>query len=182
MEHGPSSTVSPIGLPSASPIAEERLFGSPSSPKTITKEELLDRAKATVADRGLNYGKPEDNFVRIARYWKVHLQNRYGEVYDIDAVDVALMMNLMKVARLDNEPRHLDSWIDMAGYAACGANIIAPAPKAAETPVDTPRKWVSGIEYELIPFKGWLATGNHLGSMTDTPARGTPLETSWRNE
>ena len=125
---GPCSTVSPIGSPSASPIAQEKLFGSPSSHKTITKEELLDRAKATVADRGLNYGKPEDNFARIARYWNVHLQNRYGEPSAIDAVDVALMMNLMKVARLDNEPRHLDSWIDMAGYAACGANIAAEAP------------------------------------------------------
>lgn len=125
---GPCSTVSPIGSPSASPIAQEKLFASPSSPKTITKEELLDRAKATVADRGLNYGKPKDNFARIARYWNVHLQNRYGEPTAIDAVDVALMMNLMKVARLDNEPRHLDSWIDMAGYAACGANIICKDP------------------------------------------------------
>lgn len=112
---GPCSTASATGSPSGNSTQSATESALPSSHKTITKEELLDRAKATVADRGLNYGKPEDNFARIARYWNVHLQNRYNEVYAIDAVDVALMMNLMKVARLDNEPRHLDSWIDMAG-------------------------------------------------------------------
>lgn len=33
---GPSSTVSPIGSPSASPIAKEIVFGSPSSMRKIT--------------------------------------------------------------------------------------------------------------------------------------------------
>lgn len=99
--------------------------------KTIlktTKASLLDAAKAAVADRGLNYGKPEDNFNRIATLWNGHLKNRFGDVMPtplLTANDVAQMMALMKIARLENDPSHLDSWTDLAGYAACGAEISA---------------------------------------------------------
>lgn len=95
-----------------------------------SKAETLDKAKEAVADRGLNYGSPEDNFKRIALLWSAHLENRYNttqmEGFDppvLDAHDVAMMMALMKIARLENDPRHGDSWIDMAGYAACGNNL-----------------------------------------------------------
>jgi len=39
--------------------------------------------------------------------------------------DVAQMMVLMKIARLENSPTHMDSWIDVAGYAACGGELAA---------------------------------------------------------
>lgn len=83
----------------------------------MTKEELLDAAKAAVADRGLNYGSPEDNFGRIAKLWAAYLG------HPVSTHDVANLMVLMKVARLQNSPTHLDSWTDIAGYAACGANL-----------------------------------------------------------
>jgi hypothetical protein len=31
------------------------------------------------------------------------------------------MLALLKIARLKNSPNHRDSWVDIAGYAACGA-------------------------------------------------------------
>lgn len=93
----------------------------------ITKHELLDLAKAAVADRGLNYGKPEDNFARIALRWKAHIKNRFGVDLPLDAASVAIMCMDLKMARLENTPDHLDSWVDTAGYAACGANIAADA-------------------------------------------------------
>jgi len=47
--------------------------------------------------------------------------------------DVALMMALLKIARLKGNPIHGDSWVDLAGYAACGAEsselIRVPDPK-----------------------------------------------------
>jgi hypothetical protein len=89
----------------------------------MTKEGLLDAAKAAVADRGLNYGSPEDNFGRIAELWQTHLRNRGQREIMIQDFDVAMMMVLMKVARLENDPSHLDSWTDVAGYAACGATL-----------------------------------------------------------
>lgn len=89
----------------------------------MTKERLLDKAKEAVADRGLSYGKPEDNFNRIALRWRTHLKNRFGVEVAIDAASVAIMMDDMKTARLENDITHLDSWVDKAGYAACGAEI-----------------------------------------------------------
>ena len=39
----------------------------------------------------------------------------------IDAKDVAMMMVLLKIARIAAGGGKADSWIDLAGYAACGA-------------------------------------------------------------
>lgn len=92
----------------------------------ISKSALLDKAQLAVADRGLNYGKPEDNFARIALRWRTHIRNRFGvDISGLDAASVAIMCADLKLARLENTPSHLDSWVDLAGYAACGANIAA---------------------------------------------------------
>ena len=37
--------------------------------------------------------------------------------------DVAAMMALLKIARASVNPEHVDSWIDGAGYMACGGEI-----------------------------------------------------------
>jgi|GEM_PF-912752 len=101
---------------------DERLHQSSASGRP-TKRETLEKAIDAVADRGLNYGSPEDNFNRIARRWQLHFLNRYGIKVTVDAHDVAQMMVDMKLARLENQPRHEDSWVDIAGYAACGNNL-----------------------------------------------------------
>jgi len=98
-------------------------YHSPPKPAPVSKHDLLDAAKAATKDRGLNYGKPEANFERIAARWRVHLKNRFGVHLPIDGVSVAIMLGDMKTARLENAPSHLDSWVDLAGYAACGAEI-----------------------------------------------------------
>jgi hypothetical protein len=100
--------------------------------QAYTKQDILEEAIKATADRGLNYGKPEDNFKRIARRWNVHMLNRYGIVTELDEHDVAMMMVDLKVARLENSPTHHDSWVDTAGYAACGGSMPAPEP----APVD----------------------------------------------
>lgn len=96
----------------------------------MTMKELLEAAIQTVADRGEPYGGVEDNFTRIAMFWNVHIQNRYGVndekvLLDLDATDVAMMMILLKLARLANASDHMDSWIDIAGYAACGGSMTS---------------------------------------------------------
>lgn len=108
----------------------------------MTKHRLLDLAKEATADRGLNYGKPEDNFARIARRWNTFLVNRgyispHQRLTDfggpINPADVAMMCADLKMARLENQPVHQDSWVDLAGYAACGAEIAL-----ARTPQNKP--------------------------------------------
>lgn len=87
-----------------------------------TTESILDLAKQAVGDRGLNYGKPEENFDRIANLWNAYLLNKQDKA--LYAEDVACMMILLKVARLQNCPHHKDSIVDVAGYAACLGEMI----------------------------------------------------------
>lgn len=108
--------------------APEPVQPPPPPPSPLTKRDILNEAIEVVGSRGKSYGKPEDNFNRIARLWEAHLENRYGDDYDvppIDTQDVSMMMVLMKVARLENDPNHHDSWVDTAGYAACGGELAA---------------------------------------------------------
>lgn len=95
----------------------------------IPKLSVLQLAIDAVVGRGLNYGKPEDNFNRIALRWQMHIYNTYGIMIDLKATDVAIMCIDIKLARLENQPDHLDSWVDVAGYSACGANIICEEPE-----------------------------------------------------
>ena len=97
----------------------------------MNMKELLEAAIQTVADRGAPYGGVEDNFGRIARYWNAHLvatgitgPNEPGDG-PLGPEDVAMMMILMKLARLVNAPDRADSWIDIAGYAACGGSMTS---------------------------------------------------------
>ena len=84
----------------------------------MNRSELLDKAKEIVnGARQENYGSPEQNFARIAAFWTLYLQRH------ITPADVAIMMILMKTARLQNNVKHEDSWIDIAGYAANGVEV-----------------------------------------------------------
>lgn len=89
-----------------------------------TKEYVLDEAKKVVMGaRADTYGGVEDNFARIARYWNVRLENT-GRAPNLTPADVAVFMQLLKRARLDSSPKHLDSIVDSIGYDACYASIV----------------------------------------------------------
>lgn len=89
----------------------------------MTREELLDLARQTVTkDRSTQYGEPEDSFAAIASYWTTYLSGRVAPIV-LSSADVAAMMILLKVARLQADPMKVDSWCDCAGYAACGAEV-----------------------------------------------------------
>ena len=99
--------------------AEAETSESP-GPRSHSRGSILDTAKEYVTkDRAADHGDMEDNFQRIADYWSVHLDQR------IDAHDVAVMMTLLKVARIKSNPRHMDNFIDGAGYLACGGELVS---------------------------------------------------------
>ena len=96
----------------------------------MTKDSVTDEVRATVCGpREESYGGPEDNFGRIARHWTAFLHNRFGNEHAanvcLTASDVAALMILMKVARLEYNIQHHDSWVDAGGYAVCGAVCAA---------------------------------------------------------
>ena len=91
----------------------------------MTRSEILDTAKEFVTkDRAASHGDMEDNFARIGALWTAQLADRLEK--PITASDVALMMALLKIARAGSNPAHLDNWIDLAGYAACGGELMTP--------------------------------------------------------
>ena len=92
----------------------------------MTRKECLDAAAGCVLqDRNASYGGPEDSFGVIANFWSVYLGRK---VYPHD---VAMMMALLKIARIKGNHGYADGYIDLAGYAACGAECAMPdRPKA----------------------------------------------------
>lgn len=69
-----------------------------------------------------DYGSPEDNFGVIAALWTAYTGT------DVTPKDVAMMMALLKIARAKAGSKP-DTYVDLAGYAACGAEISAREPK-----------------------------------------------------
>lgn len=93
-----------------------------------TREKVLKEALNCVnGEREKQYGNPEDNFSRIADLWSVYLTSLFEDenvVVDIDPIDVAKMMILFKIARSLGDEDKLDNYVDIIGYAACGAEIF----------------------------------------------------------
>ena len=88
------------------------------------KAEIADEAKRIVSGaRRSAYGKPEDNFERIARLWQAHFENTGRAEAKVTAGDISLLMVLMKIGRLAESPKHYDSWVDVVGYALTGAEV-----------------------------------------------------------
>lgn len=91
----------------------------------LTRADILHAAeKCVCGQREQDYGTPEDNFKAIAELWSVYLDRisvgKHGNTI-VDEKDVAVMMALLKIARIAAGGGKADSWIDLAGYAACGA-------------------------------------------------------------
>jgi hypothetical protein len=88
----------------------------------MTRDEILAEAGRLInGDRAADYGDARRSFAAIAQIWSAIL----GRLVTVD--DVARCMIAVKLARLTNSPEKLDSWIDIAGYAALGGEIASRA-------------------------------------------------------
>ena len=78
---------------------------------------LDDADDVTRNARQSAYGHPLDNHGCTAQLWTSYIERRYGAKINVTALDVCYMMILVKISRLANDPTHLDSLVDIAGYA-----------------------------------------------------------------
>lgn len=86
----------------------------------MNRAEILEQASFCVnGQRQQDYGSPEDNFGLIGQLWTVYT----GHL--VTSKDVAMMMALLKIARIKTGRDKEDSFIDLAGYAACAGEIAA---------------------------------------------------------
>ena len=98
---------------------EKEVFEGTSSRK---RREILESAIEQVCGHRVeDYGKPEDSFQRIGMLWSAYLFNDTNG-YNFSPKDVAVMMALMKIARIKTDVKS-DSYVDLAGYAACAGEI-----------------------------------------------------------
>ena len=84
----------------------------------MNRANCLKKADECVnGKREQDYGSPESNFSRIAGLWSAYCGVPFSPM------DVAMMMALLKVARISTGTATEDSFVDLAGYAACGCEI-----------------------------------------------------------
>jgi hypothetical protein len=79
---------------------------------------LLEHAAGIVTRRRREYGDPTQLFEQIARRWSLTLG------IDVSAAQAIACLIDVKMARLAHDPKHRDSISDIAGYAACLAEVL----------------------------------------------------------
>jgi len=104
------------------------------------RKEILEKiAQVICVDRQNLYGQPENSFTTTAQLWATYLDARLVKapegtthIQALQPHDIAAMMMLLKVARIAANPQNTDSWVDAAGYAACGAEVAPQVEAQAE--------------------------------------------------
>ena len=79
--------------------------------------ELLTESTKLLYDRGLQYGDPTANHIRISQLWSAYLG------YRIEPHEVAICMSLVKISRLAEQATHHDSYADAISYMAIAGHI-----------------------------------------------------------
>ena len=74
---------------------------------------LLQHAQGVIENRERSYGPAAESFEAVAARWSLVLG------IAVTPAQVALCLIDLKLARLSRDPKHLDSIVDVAGYAAC---------------------------------------------------------------
>ena len=89
----------------------------------MKRADILQKAEQCVCgQREQDYGSPENNFEIIAGFWTVY------KGIPFTPNDVAMMMALLKVARIKSGGGTADYFVDLAGYAACGGELVTELP------------------------------------------------------
>lgn len=87
---------------------------------------VAERGAAIVTERMKTYGDPTAHFKKVADLWNALLGVGEGGrlVSPLTAADVCQLQRLLKEARLSETPGHVDSLIDIPGYADCQARVL----------------------------------------------------------
>jgi len=78
----------------------------------MSGDSLLKHAADVLAERSKNYGEPGKAMAAIAARWSITLG------HPVTPAEVVLCMIDLKLTRLARDPKHQDSILDIAGYAA----------------------------------------------------------------
>lgn len=82
---------------------------------------VLEEATEVVTQRENVHGTAAETHRRIARLWTAYLDLDPGT---IEAHDAAVMLDQLSDARIRENPKHRDNWVDKAGYSYCGYECV----------------------------------------------------------
>ncbi len=86
----------------------------------MTRNEVLSEANRLIhGDRAVDYGDAQTSFEDISAIWSAILRHQ------VSPQDVARCMIALKMVRLSASPQKVDSWVDIAGYAAIGGELAS---------------------------------------------------------
>lgn len=117
----------PASYPIEGIAVEAEKLETEDEPEKLTRAAVLEKARACVCgEREEDYGSPEDSFGCIAELWETYLRAACvspDAIVTVTPTDVAMLMALLKIARVGTScvGGTADSFVDLAGYAACGA-------------------------------------------------------------
>jgi hypothetical protein len=113
--------------------------------------DVLERAISLIhGQRAKDYGDAQAIFQRMADLVNPIIKKADGE---LTASDMAIVMIQVKIARLQESPDHVDSWTDIAGYAALGAQLAVTQPDKATTGPTLPDGISSISANDIKPYK-----------------------------
>jgi hypothetical protein len=80
-------------------------------------------SELTGGDRAAAHGDKLENHSKIAILWNAILACKHPAIVPLNAMDVANMMEALKIARRYAGDHNIDDYIDGAGYAAVAGEI-----------------------------------------------------------
>lgn len=84
----------------------------------MNREEILNTAENLInGERAKNYGSAEENFTRLGKMIGGYLG------IEISPSDVAVILTMLKLARIKGNAAYIDNWVDGCGYLALGGEI-----------------------------------------------------------
>lgn len=90
-------------------------------PANRCADVLTKALELTGGDRAKTHGDKRQNHQNIADLWNAYLKDGPLGKRRLSAQDVAVMMCLLKIARMKSGTFNLDNFIDLAGYAGVAA-------------------------------------------------------------
>lgn len=86
--------------------------------KSYTARELLANAADTIAERSKTHGHYDLTILRTSKLWADYLER------EIDPMDVAICMALLKIARvMEARDGHDDNFLDACSYLAIAGSL-----------------------------------------------------------
>ena len=77
----------------------------------MSAQAMLEHAADILAERSKTYGYPRQSMSAIAARWSITLGRA------VTPAEVVLCLMDLKLARLQRDPAHRDSMVDLIGYA-----------------------------------------------------------------